>query len=324
MFDPDAFESFGAKLDPLRESLARSQALAARKSDTANVKSELAELTATPCDQLDVAEVGRRASTLHTRYPKEAVTVDAQLTQWIARCSVEIGQIDHTRARLLRQQALLAFADAPALTELKLDPCGVLSLVGKGASPGGFCADDLGGGINSPPLVVVADGDHRFAISKFEVSFADMNPFCAETLRCNSPTAATMDRPATSVSVEQAVAYAAWLSQRSGQIYRLPSRAEWERVARAGWPDPNRNCRPRTALFNNGRAPVAVSVGAENELGVVNVLGNVREWVMDGDAPLAMGGSYADSISKCDISDARPGSPQGNAQTGLRLVREVR
>ena len=133
-----------------------------------------------------------------------------------------------------------------------------------------------------------------------------------------------MDRPVTGVGVEQGVAYAAWLTHRSGQEYRLPTRAEWERVARAGWPDPNRNCRPRTVLFNNGRAPVAVTVGAENELGVVNVLGNVREWVMDGDAPLAMGGSYGDSISKCDITAARSGSPHGNAQTGLRLVREVR
>ncbi len=324
VFDPDAFDRFSAQLEPLRKSLARTQALAARESDVANVKSELAELTEASCDGIDVAATRRKASALRQRFPKDAAMVDTQTTQWIARCVAAIGQVDYARARSLRQEALLAFEGAPALTELKLDPCGVLSLVGEGASAGAFCADDLGGGLTGPPLVVVEDGDYRFAIGKFEASFADMHPFCTETQRCMSPAESVMDRPATGVGVDQATAYAEWLSQRSGHQYRVPTRAEWERVARAGWPDPNRNCRTRKLLFGNGGTPVAVTVGAQNELGVVNVLGNVREWVIDGDAPMAMGGSYADVISKCDIGAARPGSPQGNKETGLRLVREVR
>ena len=209
--------SFGAKLDALRKSLARTQALAARKSDAANVKSELAELTATPCDQLDVAAVGRQAAALRARYPKDAATIDG------ADHRVDRAMRRRDRSKSIRTSAVAAPTGARCIrgragahrTETR-SVRRVEPRRARVASPGGFCADDLGGGLNGPRLVVVADGDHRFAIGKFEVSFADIAPFCAETLRCNSPTAATHDQPATGVGVEQAAAYAEWLSQRSG------------------------------------------------------------------------------------------------------------
>jgi hypothetical protein len=323
VFDPDAFNGFKDKLDVLRKSLARTQAQAARRTDAANVKSELAVLARTDCQRADSAAAARQAAALRARYPKDAASIDAAITGWIAQCVVRLGEVDQDRAMSLRQQALVAFGPVPRLAKLKLDPCAMRYLVGKGTAVGrtGFCTDDLGGGLTGPRLVVVPDGDARFAIGKFEVSEADLAPFCAETGRCRSDTSS--NQPSTGVGLELAAAYADWLSQRSGRHYRLPTRAEWERAASAGKPDPNRNCEVRVAGVSRGSDTVPVTTGAQNELGLLNMFGNVREWAMDDDVPVVMGGSYADPISACDIRAARAVSSAGDPSTGMRLVREV-
>jgi serine/threonine protein kinase len=323
VFDPDAFNGFEKKFDALHKSLARAQAEAARKSDAASVKAKLATLTKVDCQRADAAALGRQAATLKQRYPKDAASIASTLTDWIAQCVAEVGQLDQDRAMSLRQQALVAFGPVPRLTNLKLDPCAMRSLIGNGAADGhnGFCVDTLDGASSGPRLVVVGDAAQRFAIGRYEVSEADLAPFCAQTGRCNA--APDSDRAATGVGLELAAAYLDWLSQRSGQRYRLPTRAEWELAARAGQPDPDRNCQARVAGVSRGGQPRPATSGAQNELGLVNVFGNVREWVMDGELPLAMGGSFADPISACDIGAARRVSGAGDRSTGMRVVREV-
>jgi len=323
VFDPDAFNGFNDKLAALRKSLVRTQAREARRTDVANVKSELAMLTRTDCQRADAGAIGRETAALRTRFPKDAATIDGTVTDWLARCIVAVGEVDLDRATAMRQQSIQSFGPVPKLAKLKLDPCGLRYLVGNGGAVGrsGFCVDDLGEGLVGPRLIVIADGDRRYAIGKYEVSEADLAPFCAQTHRCSTNDDGS--RPVTGIGVDAANQYAAWLSERSGRHYRLPSRTEWERVARAGSPDPNRNCQVHVAGVSRGRETVPVTSGKQNDLGAVNLFGNVAEWAMDGGAAVAMGGSFADPIAACDIRAVQSKTGAGNPTTGLRLVREV-
>ncbi len=117
----------------------------------------------------------------------------------------------------------------------------------------------------------------------------------------------TPDDPAVCVSWNDAVAYAAWLSQRTGKRYRLPSEAEWEYSARAGTPGPRwwpggretacayANVRDfslaghynfvRNETFfqcSDGYSHTSpVTAFAANPFGLHDMLGNVWQWAQD-------------------------------------------
>jgi len=111
-------------------------------------------------------------------------------------------------------------------------------------------------------------------------------------------------QPVANVSWEEAVAFARWLSEKSGQAYRLPTEAEWEYAARAGttlsryWGnDPDASCkyanvadltakkqRPKWTTFPcDDHHVVSAPVGSfmANGYGLHDMLGNVWEWCED-------------------------------------------
>jgi formylglycine-generating enzyme required for sulfatase activity len=97
-------------------------------------------------------------------------------------------------------------------------------------------------------------------------------------------------QPAIHISWDDARSYLAWLSGKTGKAYRLPSEAEWEYAARGGtttrysWGDQlgsNRaNCSKCGSRWD-GKRPAPVGSFAATPFGLLDMHGNVWQWVED-------------------------------------------
>ena len=173
--------------------------------------------------------------------------------------------------------------------------------------------------------------DQPFALGRYEITRTEFAVFAADTdfsvgSACRSwdiersrfapddnpdwwqrafPPNPADDHPATCVDWFDARAYAAWLSAKTGETYRLPSEAEWEYAAKAGtqtlrfWgDDPFDGC-AYANTFDLSAEPVyplaweaaqckdgypdLSPVGAfePNAFGLHDMIGNVWEWIED-------------------------------------------
>jgi len=162
-------------------------------------------------------------------------------------------------------------------------------------------------------------GGAPFAIGRGELSIADWNTYCRLSMRCTPITGQRDDfdtYPVTKVTLEAVEQYAAWLTQETRATYRLPTREEWVHVASASRSESNdHNCGRGGAVVRQG------TVGRGNDWGIVNYLGNVREWVTTGGGYETRGGDYTTRLDQCTADRAEPSKGEADERTGFRLVR---
>ncbi len=184
---------------------------------------------------------------------------------------------------------------------------------------GSVFQESLSGGGKTPKMVVIPAGSfmmgspeteasrgknegpqhevkiRSFALGKYEVTFAEYDAFAEATGR-EKPDDSGWGRgrrPVINVSWDDALAYAQWLSEQSGQQYRLPTEAEWEYATRAGsttafwWGDTISTEQANyngNYTYNNGEEgeyrAQTIEVGSfrPNPFGLYDVHGNVYEW----------------------------------------------
>ena len=190
--------------------------------------------------------------------------------------------------------------------------------------------------------------DEPIAVGQTEISFADYDSFAKATNRAlpDDENWGRGSRPVINVSQQDAIQYAEWLSEQTGQRYRLPSAQEWEYAARGGtvenywWGRKSKtentvNCRSGCSsdwskLFSSSTAPVG-SYPA-NRYGLQEVAGNVAEWVADCKTTAEAtcqtswvgGGSHDDKASQ--LTSRIQETVDANSKTnriGFRLVLEL-
>ncbi len=198
-------------------------------------------------------------------------------------------------AALLQGMTLAEFREGrrPGRTFRDCDVCPEMVVVSAGAFSMGSPASEEGRFSTEGPVrrVTIAE---PFAVGRYEVTFAEWDA-CAAAGGCGGYRPDDKgwgrdDRPAINVSWDDAKAYVRWLSEKTGESYRLLSEAEWEYAARAGtatrysWGDEvgrNRaNCRGCGSRWD-GESTAPVGSFAANGFGLHDMHGNVWEWVED-------------------------------------------
>ena len=147
-----------------------------------------------------------------------------------------------------------------------------------------------------------------FAMGRYEVTFLEWDDCHADGFCLTKPDDLGWGRgfrPVINVTWLDAQQYVAWLSRKTGQIYRLATEAEWEYAARAGttssfpWGESlaatcdhanafdisGHNLRPAWfwSVFCTDGYPFTAPVGSfpPNPWGLHDMQGNVWEWVQD-------------------------------------------
>lgn len=252
-------------------------------------------------------------------------SVDENLYYVIKSSMTDYASSNKTKASQVKQYARVAFPrKSVAQARLKADNCKPY-FANRGQSSQYRCQDGLTSKNNGPALVLVKGNRYvsSFAVTRHEISINDFNLYCRLYKRCQSRPDSSL--PITNISLQQAQGYARWLSKVSGKKYRLPNYQEWQLYAKDDSGIQDHNCVvTASGRLIRGNTLRSVDEGYQNSLGLVNVVGNVEEWVQDAGQMVALGGSAQHGLASClqkknavDVASAAP-------FRGFRLVRELK
>ena len=163
--------------------------------------------------------------------------------------------------------------------------------------PGSFMMGSVTGDDNERPV-------HEVTVPGFELARNELT--WAEWQRCEDDggciavarpgfisqidASKKLSHPVVKVSIERVNEYLAWINEKTGLTYRLPSEAEWEYATRAGsttdyyWGNAigenQANCDGCGSQWD-GQSTAPVGSFSENPFGLNDMHGNVLEWVAD-------------------------------------------
>jgi len=172
---------------------------------------------------------------------------------------------------------------------------------------------------------------YPLAVGQFEVTWQEYL-YCLHANYCTyrpDPEPERLDHPVNRVNYFDALKYSQWLSEKTGENYRLPSEAEWEYFARArttndyywgdefdfqyaySWRAFPEDVRANLPLLN------AVGKLKPNKFSLYDITGNVNEWTSD-----CWNNSYSErptdgsvwSEGDCDIRVYRGGDTRDEPQ----------
>jgi formylglycine-generating enzyme required for sulfatase activity len=196
---------------------------------------------------------------------------------------------------------------------------------------------------SEPDVVVIPAGDallddpqrtihvNVFAIARRPLTNAEFAEFVGATShKVPAWREGPANHPAEGLAWADAVAYCRWLSVATGRIYRLPDEREWEKAARGDkgrrWPWGNDDDVMRANVresANGASAPVDAHPRGASPEGLVDLIGNVREWTNTwADGRVLKGGSYLDDLADCLPSKRLRPTDQLFGH-GLRVVRSM-
>ena len=177
--------------------------------------------------------------------------------------------------------------DTPPTTTRDCPECPLMVEVPAGSYVMGSPPTEQGRWSDEGPQHTVTIG-YRLAVGVYEVTFAEWDA-CVAAGGCNGYRPSDRGwgrgaRPVINVSWDDAQAYVAWLSRKTGRSYRLLSESEWEYVARAGTTTryhTGDTITSRRANFGKSGRTVEVGSYPANAFGLHDVHGNVWEWTQD-------------------------------------------
>jgi hypothetical protein len=271
--------------------------------------------------------VDKLRATDSARYAK----LESNIILKVSECITQVGRTQPEQALEAKNYALRIFDNNRLIAAINIvsrDACD-RSIAGLGArGDRAICRDDLSSGGTGPAMVVTPDSSAipTFAIGKYEVSIREFNQYCQATGECSVISSSDDALPIVNISISQANGYVRWLSSVAQQKYRLPTHTEWMYAANTTNQshDPNRNCQLNSRGIEKGGKLVRANTGMQNSWGLVNYLGNAREWVYDKSRSLhAVGGSFEDPMEQCDVTTTAKHSGDADMQTGFRILREL-